>query len=170
MIVSIDPDLEGAICAMSMGGDVIALRRVPITEARELDFLACLKIVSSMCEGVPAAQPILGVIETPIGNPAQAAGFAGFANQQRRFGALRMALISECSRVVGASPSGWKAAMRVTSDKATSLARAGELFPDNAGMFAIKRNHGLAEALLIAEWARTRYATLLASGERGFTG
>ena len=53
------------------------------------------------------------------------------------------------------APVVWKRAMRVTSDKASSLSRANELFgPDNAAQWwPLKKHHNRAEAALIAAWA-----------------
>ena len=47
-------------------------------------------------------------------------------------------------------PQVWKKTMRVTADKDTSRARAAELFPDVAPLFARKKDDGRAESALIA--------------------
>jgi len=47
-------------------------------------------------------------------------------------------------------PQVWKKTMRVTADKDTSRARAAELFPDVAQLFARKKDDGRAESALIA--------------------
>lgn len=57
------------------------------------------------------------------------------------------------------TPSKWKKAMGVTSDKQTSINKAKELFP---GINLIpercrKEHDGIAEALLIAEYGRQQY-------------
>jgi crossover junction endodeoxyribonuclease RuvC len=48
------------------------------------------------------------------------------------------------------SPAQWKRAMHLTSDKEQSRARALETFPVCAHHFARKKDHGRAEAALIA--------------------
>ena len=50
------------------------------------------------------------------------------------------------------TPGQWKKAMRVTADKDTARTRAIELWPAHAQLFARKRDHGRAEAALIARW------------------
>jgi crossover junction endodeoxyribonuclease RuvC len=49
-------------------------------------------------------------------------------------------------------PQVWKKTMRVTADKDTSRARAAELFPDVAPLFARKKDDGRAESALISFW------------------
>jgi crossover junction endodeoxyribonuclease RuvC len=50
------------------------------------------------------------------------------------------------------TPGQWKKAMRVTADKDTARTRAIELWPAHASTFARKKDHGRAEAALIARW------------------
>lgn len=50
------------------------------------------------------------------------------------------------------TPTVWKKTMRVTADKSSSRARAIELWPRQAQMFARKKDDGRAEAALIARW------------------
>ncbi len=50
------------------------------------------------------------------------------------------------------TPGQWKKAMRVTADKDTARTRAIELWPAHAQLFARKKDHGRAEAALIARW------------------
>ena len=57
------------------------------------------------------------------------------------------------------TPSVWKKAMGVTADKRTSIKRCKELFPnvDLRATARCKKDHdGMAEALLIAEYGRTK--------------
>ena len=56
------------------------------------------------------------------------------------------------TNVTSVRPQVWKKALGVTSDKNTSLALARELFPE--AVLDLKKHHGKAEALLIAEYAR----------------
>lgn len=50
------------------------------------------------------------------------------------------------------SPQTWKRAMGVTSEKETSLITARELW--KTAPLKLKKNHGIAESLLLAEWLR----------------
>jgi Holliday junction resolvasome RuvABC endonuclease subunit len=50
------------------------------------------------------------------------------------------------------NPKSWKKAMGVTSEKETSLIKARELW--KTAPLKLKKNHGVAESLLLAEWLR----------------
>ena len=50
------------------------------------------------------------------------------------------------------SPAVWKRAMRVTADKGSSLYRASSVFPQWSAQWALAKQHGRAEAALIALW------------------
>lgn len=52
------------------------------------------------------------------------------------------------------TPGVWKKAYGLSSDKEQCRARALQLFPALAGDMKRKKDHGRAEALLIAEWGR----------------
>lgn len=49
-------------------------------------------------------------------------------------------------------PTEWKKAYRLSSDKELSRRRALDLFPEQAGLFARRKDEGRAEAALIALW------------------
>jgi hypothetical protein len=50
------------------------------------------------------------------------------------------------------TPQQWKRAMRVTADKDTTRDRAIALWATRSNLFARKKDHGRAEAALIARW------------------
>ena len=60
------------------------------------------------------------------------------------------------SRVIIANPSVWKKAMGLSSDKKLSRDKACALLPTHAKLFGMVKNTGLAEAMLLAEWGRTK--------------
>jgi len=57
-----------------------------------------------------------------------------------------------CDRIFFVTPQVWKKSMNLTSDKNESLAAARIAFPQ--AVLKLKKDHGKAEALLIAEYAR----------------
>lgn len=93
------------------------------------------------------------VVEDVFAYPGQ--GIASTARFMRAAGA-----IEAVSMLVGAthivSPRRWKGEMQLSADKTESLARARNLWP-GAPLERIK-DHGRAEALLLAEWLRQQYA------------
>ena len=60
------------------------------------------------------------------------------------------------------SPAVWKRHFSLAADKEASRRRAIETWPGSAGLFARKRDHGRAEAALIALWGQR---AALAAGE-----
>lgn len=90
------------------------------------------------------------VIESVHSMPGQ--GLASTFKFGRAVGAIEavVALFREPWFIV--SPKKWKADMGVTSDKSTSLNLARQLW--TTAPLARKKDHGVAEALLLAEWLR----------------
>jgi hypothetical protein len=54
------------------------------------------------------------------------------------------------------SPRTWKKEFSLTNDKKESVVMAVKLFPGAAGHLKFKKDHGKAEALLLAEYARRK--------------
>lgn len=90
------------------------------------------------------------VIESVHSMPGQ--GVASTFKFGRAVGAIEavVALFREPWFIV--SPQRWKADMKVTSDKSTSLNLARQLW--TTAPLTRKKDHGVAEALLLAEWLR----------------
>lgn len=90
------------------------------------------------------------VIESVHSMPGQ--GVASTFKFGRAVGAIEavVALFREPWYIV--SPQRWKADMGVTSDKSTSLELARHQWP--TAPLTRKKDHGVAEALLLAEWLR----------------
>lgn len=90
------------------------------------------------------------VIESVHSMPGQ--GVASTFKFGRAVGAIEavVALFREPWFIV--SPQRWKADMGVTSDKSTSLNLARQLW--TTAPLTRKKDHGVAEALLLAEWLR----------------
>lgn len=146
-ILGIDPGLHGAWALIS-DGDLFVVNDLPIIGAgkqkrlnsgalsdlwRKLDIsLVVLEEVHSMPrEGVASAfkfgytcGQLLGVVEG-LNIP-----------------------------VVFVTPQVWKKHFRITSDKEDSRKKAIELFPSNREHFQLKKDHGKAEASLIALWGK----------------
>lgn len=66
--------------------------------------------------------------------------------------------------VIWVSPSVWKRSFMLGKDKEFSRVKAIEAFPDMRALFARKKDHGRAEAALIALWG---YQNTLATAGRG---
>lgn len=82
-------------------------------------------------------------------------GIASSGKFMRAAGAIE-AVSEICSdRVEFVLPQAWKKAMGLGQDKEKSLEMARTLFPD--AILNLKKHHGKAEALLIAEYARRTF-------------
>jgi crossover junction endodeoxyribonuclease RuvC len=83
-------------------------------------------------------------------------GISSSGKFMRAFGAIEAVAALLSDRVEMVLPQAWKKAIGVTADKEKSLVMARSLFPD--AMLTLKKHHGRAEALLIAEYARRTFA------------
>jgi len=82
-------------------------------------------------------------------------GISSSGKFMRAFGAIEAVAALLSDRVDMVLPQAWKKVMGVTADKEQSLVMARNLFPD--AMLKLKKHHGRAEALLIAEYARRTF-------------
>lgn len=79
-------------------------------------------------------------------------GISSTGRFMRAAGAIETVGLLMAKKVIFVRPQAWKKAMAVTADKETSLNLARQLFP--AASLLRKKDHGRAEALLIAEYSR----------------
>lgn len=155
--IGVDPGLTGAIAVIDDQGAVLGLLDMPVREIRgvktatvknEVDAGALHRWLLPLTAGRDA----LASIERVGSRPGQ--GLASTFSLGDSFGAAR-AVLSCCSRsVLDIKPQEWKKSLSVTDDKSTSLELARRLFPTAERMLKRKRDHGRAEALLIAEFLR----------------
>ena len=83
-------------------------------------------------------------------------GIASTGRFMRAYGAIGAVAELLCQRVFYVTPQVWKKAMNLTAEKNDSLAAARIQFPQ--ATLLLKKDHGKAEALLIAEYARRTFA------------
>lgn len=135
-ILGIDPGKSGAIAMVEPGVDVWDM---PATPA---DLAALLKTFD------PAYTRVY--LEQAQAMPKQ--GVSSTFGYGRDFGVILgvLATVGLSHRLV--TPAVWKRQMGVTADKSAARAMAQRLFP-SASLGRVK-DHGRAEALLIAEWGR----------------
>lgn len=138
--VGIDPGQSGGIAVIFPDGNATAWK-MPETD----------KDIWEALTGWPAeAGEIFALIETVHAMPKQ--GVASTFKFGMGYGALRMALIASGIRHEGVRPQAWQKELGCLTggDKNVSKARAQQLFP------SLKITHALADALLIAEYARRK--------------
>lgn len=101
------------------------------------------------------------VVKPQIGKGGKQVMQGGIDRTHQNFGCIRALceLAFTRSRVMIASPSVWKKAMGLSSNKKESNAMAIDLFPTHKQLFGMAKNTGLAEAALMAEWGRDKFFT-----------
>lgn len=135
-IVGIDPGATGAIAAIDSGADVWDM---PATAKDLVDVLIQFK-----------PHETIAIVEQAQSMPGQ--GLSSTFKYGVGFGTIlgALAALGIPHRLV--TPSTWKRQMGIDKDKGRARGLAQQLFP-TAPLSRVK-DHGRAEALLIAEWGR----------------
>lgn len=150
LYLGIDPGVSGGLAALRADGGVQGVAKMPETDGDVLAWLAHLQKVHG-CYAVlerVSASPQMGVVS--------AFTFG------RGYGALQMALHAAGIPYDLITPGTWQRALRCLSrgDKSVTKARAQALFP------GLRVTHAIADALLIAEYARRFQRGLAVAPER----
>lgn len=145
IIIGIDPGFSGAIAELTLDGKFISVVDMPVIagEKKELHATAIREILRRASHVfIEKAQPM----------PKQ-----GISSTSRYVGSFK--LIEGICVGLGIPrtvvlPQVWKKAMlnSMRKDKGASILRAEQLFPE--ADFSRKKDHGKADALLIAEYGR----------------
>lgn len=159
LTVGIDPGLSGAIAVIGPEPGQLRVEDLPtlVSGSRSrlnvARFLATLDRLSRL---QPAAIRVPAYLEQVTAMPRQGVGSA--FNFGRTYGEIRGALIAMRFELHDVTPQTWKFALGLRAEpgadtkarKAASRARAIELFPEAAHLFARAKDDGRAEAALIA--------------------
>jgi hypothetical protein len=145
-IIGIDPGKTGAVAVLWEGGasDVIDMPPSPVGLRAELGI-----------EDQPLSPSprFVAYVEKQQAMPKQ--GVSSTFKIGQSYGEILGVFGALSIRVVTVTPVKWKTAMGLRGkDKDASRALAMRLFPQLAGELQRKKDHGRAEALLIAEWGR----------------
>ena len=140
--IGVDPGRSGGVAVLTEGGAVVGAWPMPETERDVYD------LIKEFSDSSRA------VIEYVRCRPGQ--GAPGVFKFGWGYGGLRMALIPCAVPFVEVTPGKWQRAFSLTSSekrtdtekKNANKSRAQELFP------GVRITHALADALLIAEYAR----------------
>lgn len=145
--IGVDPGLRsGAIGAVDHDGNFIAAHDIAAVDDR-IDARALKQMILDMT--IPGDDYAI-CVEQVWTMPKQ--GIASTGRFMRAYGAIGAVCELLCDRIFFVTPQVWKKSMNVTSDKEQSLAEARQRFPQ--AVLKLKKDHGKAEALLIAEYAR----------------
>jgi hypothetical protein len=146
VILGVDPGVTGGIAFLYAGSGRIEALDIP-TAGGEVD-------VDTLVRAVRAAAPSLAIIERASAMPKQ--GVSSTFKYGVAYGALRtiVALCEIPYHLV--TPRKWKGHFGLDSDKEKSRALAIRLWP-GCGLFSRKKDHGRAEAALIARYGAEVY-------------
>lgn len=160
LIAGIDPDGFGAIVLVEReGGALVEVRDMPQLEGSAGGRLVDL---NGLALFIDLWSPRIGeaFIEKAWARPTDPPSFAFRVGHN--YGGLCGLLRAHFVRLHIVSPQRWKKAMGVSSDKDLSRHAAADLWPREGERFRFKKNHGRAEAALIAAYGRRE--TLKESG------
>ncbi|MDE2105511.1 MAG: hypothetical protein KGL39_50255 [Patescibacteria group bacterium] len=151
LILGIDPGLSGGLCFLSAASGqprrVISADDIPtfgVDAKRRVDALAVAKLIQ-------ACPPDFAVIERAQAMPDQGSS-SGF-NYGRAVGALEAVVLGMEIPLEIVEVSAWKKAHGlIKTDKEASRQKALLLFPDAHAFIARKKDHGRAEAMLLANY------------------
>jgi len=150
-VLGVDPGAAGAVAFLEIAGPVVTDLEVidlpvhKIGKRSRLDEYALAREIDARLKGDPFRAAIIeqGGVRPQNGRIGAAAFWLGL-------GAIRGILAANFIPIEIVTPAGWKQALRVTGDKDASRLRASAIFPRWSGLWARARDHGRAEAALIA--------------------
>ena len=152
--IGIDPGLEGAVALI--GDGLVVVENVPVINVggrkktrREIDPVGCLFLLREL---IAMGHEHVAAIESVHSMPEQ--GVASSFTFGKGFG-IWIGLITSLGIPFDlVTPQRWKKVMMdgMGKDKGASVYRARQLFP--LADLSLKKHHGRADALLIAEWRR----------------
>jgi hypothetical protein len=165
MYIGIDPGLNGALAVIHDDGSIVAVHDTPTLMLRtsrgirqEYDVPGLVALL------VPYVSPQAHVIlEESQAMPGQ--GTRSMFTIGVGFGVWLGVLAALQMPHTRIRPSVWKRALGLDKDKEASRLRAMQLFP--SADLRRKRDHGRAEALLLAVWGRQHVIQAKASIEEG---
>lgn len=150
VFIGIDPGLvSGAIGAIDHNGKFLYCGDIHSDCGR----ITFSRLRNQILDCIPRGDTAQIVIEDVHTMPGQ--GIASSGRFMRAAGAIEaIAYLTAVTHMV--SPQRWKHDMCVDGDKEYSLESAREMWPE--AELKLKKHHGRAEALLIAEWLRREFS------------
>ncbi|HKQ14442.1 MAG TPA: hypothetical protein VJT80_13490 [Steroidobacteraceae bacterium] len=151
LTIGVDPGQQGALAVLTSSGTVECVADLPVIRDRSLAWIDGAELQSILLAAL-RGRTARAIVERVSAMPKQgvASSFAfGVA-----FGSILSVLQAMHVSIELVTPSTWKRALGLSSDKRASLDRARLLFP--TADLSRAKDHGRAEALLIAHCAMTR--------------
>ncbi len=145
-IAAIDPGLTGAVAFYFPGAGVISVHDMP-TVAGNVD-------AASLAETLKQMRPDIAIVEHVGAMPGQ--GVSSTFKFGCGFGIVQGVISALAIPAHLVTPSKWKRTLGLDADKEKARALALRLWPARADLFGRKKDHGRAEAALLARYAAER--------------
>ncbi len=149
LLVGIDPGFTGAIALLDPDTWELQVHDMPVFPGAngktETDCHAVGRLLS-----IPPNGRQIAVLEKVWAFQGQ--GISSAFRFGDCYGALRMAVIGHGFEIANPTPRTWKKHFGLNAKKPGSRKLATERFPNNATDFALVKDHGRAEAALLALW------------------
>ena len=145
LIIGVDPGVSGAIAAWD--GSTLRVFDTPTLEIKKNGKNRNVIDLHELARLVKDLQPVDKVYMELVGAMPGQAGMFTFGDA---FGVVRGIFAAYFTPIEYVSPMRWKRRMAVLGGKDGSLAKAKQLLPAYAGLFARKKDDGRAEATLLA--------------------
>ena len=150
-VLGVDPGISGAVAFLRLSGGLpveLEIIDMPIGRSgkrAQIDECALAGEIDARNKGEPFT---FAIIEQGGVRPQN--GRVGAASLWLGIGVLRGIFAANFIPIETVSPHVWKSRMRVIGDKDASRLRASAVLPRWAKLWPLKRDHGRAEAALIA--------------------
>jgi crossover junction endodeoxyribonuclease RuvC len=154
MILAIDPGAKGALAFFDPDKGTLDIVDCPTVEVKR-NAKTKTEISPQMLAGIISSRsPSYAIIERVGAMPGQ--GVSSMFQWGRGVGMYEGVLAALQIPVTYVAPQTWQRAVNSRDGKDGGRARAAELFPAYAQMFARKKDDGRADASLMAYWGATR--------------
>jgi len=155
MYVGIDPGLNGAVAYFDVENGHLSIVDMPTMEVKRNNKVKREVHAAGLAHLLAIEFEVGGVILERVGAmPGQ--GVTSVFSFGRSTGLIEGVLAAYDLPVTIITPQEWQKAAKVRGGKDGSRLRACELFPNYAGLFALKKHDGRADAALMAWYAATR--------------
>jgi len=151
--IGIDPGLSGAVAMLSSSGSVLALDDTPVASVGKKHVYLPREMKRLIFE-LAASGEVIAVLEDVHAMPKQ--GVTSTFSLGRGAGLWEGILVGIGVPYELVKPELWKKIMMsgMGKDKDASRVKALQLFPAAINSLALKKHHGRADALLLAEYRR----------------
>lgn len=142
-ILAIDPGLSGALAFLFPDHDALAVDDMPVA-AGDVD-------AATLAARIAQMRPDLAIVERASSQPGQ--GVASVFKFGCGFGMVRGVIAATGVPLHLVTPAKWKKHFGLDADKDKACALALRLWPGRSDLFGRKKDHGRAEAALLARYA-----------------